>query len=307
MRDSVGREPGEESDGWLDECSSDEDPSSGPGEIESNDAVGETIFIVSESDANGEAGLPRSVPKRATAVDVKSPPAVDGHDEGTDDELAGDTTTTTHDTHETKADVSREETSSPAPKSYRDFSVKSPLEKTAKSFETVLRAWLRSSLPELAKGSFLNTDPSVGGVNPGLRGLRATIPCDFLPTGSRGDALLAVTLYYPPNSPPNVFGNEKGNENSKNRKLGDRVDTKGTPTGESRNASYMKTIGQRAHAPVAASDDLGAASTSNERYSGLQRWFGVGTKHGSPFLVVEPSSFAVEKVRAFPTHHISPP
>lgn len=250
------------SDGWLDDCSSDEESPL----VQGDTSVSETGngANVTENDVH-KFGDADSAQRRVEVTDVTVAvnPAIAVKDTNDINRAAIDVQT--HVMGKQSPNESSKPTSDAM--SYVDFSVKSPFEKTTNAIEMELRRWLRLSSGELAKQSHMNRNKQHGNVSTlGLRYLRVVITDDCLPIQNP----IVVSLYYPERSPPNILAKDYEGEKKMPR-------------------LNAHTISHLAHG--FEGDTTSGMSSGSNISSGLQRWFGVGHEFGgAPFLVVEPYS-----------------
>ena len=291
---AMGDSGSEESDdGWLDDCSSDDEPPVVQGL--SSDAQQSAPSVLAGSSARDDGTDSRG--------NNAAPRATDGW--GVEDEAfprARASAPLADDAHreppvgaaETDApggvpsNARRKDEAAETSDAYLDFSVKSPWERLSRAVETAARAWLRLTDRELRARSTVNDSrPDHGSRD--LRCLRAVIEHDQ--THWRRDPY-AVLLYFRDDADaerPNVLRRrEDGLESAgddRDRGLSEtgghtRADTGTRKSTRRARASFC--VSQRA--TCAPEEDLSPGSV------GLQRWFGAAGEGGAPFAVVEPLS-----------------
>ena len=275
----------ESDDGWLDDCSSDDEPPVARGR--SPDARNGAPSVLAGSSA-GDEGTDsrgfiespdaRETPKEATdgwgVEDVELPRAGadDAHRDPPVHAAEADARVGFPEGNAGRKSLETKTTDRETDAPYLDFSVKSPWERFARAVETTARAWLRLTDFELRDSSTVNDSrPDHGSRD--LRCLRAVVEHDN--AHFRRDPY-AVLLYFKDDAErPNVlaFGRNDARETP---------DEDAFPS-DARNDARAKhlrrsVISQRAI--CAPENDLAPGSV------GVQRWFGAGLS--APFAVVEP-------------------
>ena len=294
----MGESGAEESDdGWLDDCSSDDEPpvargrspdaqKSAPSALAGSSARDGTDSRDGNNEAPTEGWGVEELPELSRAH-ASAPLADDAHREpfvgaaGTETRL-GDPSADSRDGNDTN----------PTDAPYLDFSVKSPWERTSRVVETAARSWLRLTDKELRERSMVNDSrPDHGSRD--LRFLRLVVPSHDQTTRRRADPV-AVLLYYREDARrPNVL--YVGERERESVALRDEKQTenepKAKPTKPARSRTNVSCVSQLA--TCAPEDDLSPGA------SGLQRWFGAGGENGAPFAVVEPLSPRVSPLGDF--------
>jgi hypothetical protein len=276
----------ESDDGWLDDCSSDDEPP--VARRRSPDARNGAPSVLAGSSAEDEGADSRGfiespdareTPKEATdgwgVEDVELPRA--GADDAHRDPPVGaaeaDARVGFPGKNAGRKSLETKTTDRETDAPYLDFSVKSPWERFARAVETTARAWLRLTDFELRSSSTVNDSrPDHGSRD--LRCLRAVVEHDN--THWRRDPY-AVLLYFRDDAErPNVlaFGRNDARETP---------DDDAFPS-DARNDARAKPFLRRSsisqRAICAPENDLAPGSV------GVQRWFGAGLS--APFAVVEP-------------------
>jgi Rab3 GTPase-activating protein catalytic subunit len=275
----------ESDDGWLDDCSSDDEPPVARGRspdarngapsccgVERGDEGTDSRGFIESPDA-------RETPKEATdgwgVEDVELPRAGadDAHRDPPVHAAEADARVGFPGKNAGRKSLETKTTDRETDAPYLDFSVKSPWERFARAVETTARAWLRLTDDELRKLSTVNDSrPDHGSRD--LRCLRAVVEHDN--THFRRDPY-AVLLYFRDDAErPNVlaFGRNDARETP---------DEDAFPS-DARNDARAKPFLRRSsisqRAICAPENDLAPGSV------GVQRWFGAGLS--APFAVVEP-------------------
>ena len=310
----MGESGAEESDdGWLDDCSSDDEPPVARGRSpDAQKSAPSALAGSSARDGTDSRDGNNEAPKEATdgwgveelpelpRAHASAPLTDDSHREplvgaaGTETRLGDPSGTDSRDGND-------EATNHPTDAPYLDFSVKSPWEQTSRVVETAARAWLRLTDQELRERSMVNDSrPDHGSRD--LRFLRLVVPCRRdQPTRRRADPV-AVLLYYREDARrPNVScpSHERERESGafalRDEKHTNQNEPKTKPQtpktkGPAQNPRTGGTSCVSQLATCAPEDDLSPGA------SGLQRWFGAG---GAPFAVVEPLSPRVSGLGSF--------
>ena len=301
----MGESGAEESDdGWLDDCSSDDEPPVARGRSpDAQKSAPSALAGSSARDGTDSRDGNNEAPKEATEgwgveelpelsrAHASAPLADDAHRKpfvgaaGTETRL-GDPSADSRD--------GDDEATNPTDAPYLDFSVKSPWERTSRVVETAARSWLRLTDKELRERSMVNDSrPDHGSRD--LRFLRLVVPSHDQTTRRRADPV-AVLLYYREDARrPNVlYVRERERESvalRDEKQTQTENEPKTKPTKPARSRTNVSCVSQLA--TCAPEDDLSPGA------SGLQRWFGAGGANGAPFAVVEPLSPRVSPLGDF--------
>ena len=270
----------ESDDGWLDDCSSDDEPPVARGR--SPDARKGAPSVLAGSSAGDEGTDSRGTIESPDARET--PEATDGWgvedvelprasaDDAHHDPSVGAAEADARVGFPSNAGRKREtKATSLTDAAYLDFSVKSPWERTARAVETVARAWLRLTDRELRERSTVNDSrPDHGSRD--LRCLRAVVEHDQ--THWRRDPY-AILLYFRDDAErPNVFFRAPRDDHD------DSIATPDNDDASEQRAKHVRRSCISQRAICASEDDLSPGSV------GVQRWFGAGRE--APFAVVEP-------------------